>query len=157
MHKAKDIMTHAPFTVGPDEEVAQAARIMLDKRVNGLPVVDDEQRLVGIITQSDLVTQQKRLPLPSVFTLLDGFIPLGSSEKLEREMEKIAALTVAQAMTPDPVTVTPDTPLDELATLMVERKFHTLPVVDDARLVGVVGKEDILRTLLPSGAGGRRD
>ncbi len=150
MHKAKDIMTHAPLTVGPDEEVAQAARIMLDKRVNGLPVVNDEGRLVGIITQSDLVTQQKRMPLPSIFTLLDGFISLGSTDKLEREMQKIAALTVAQAMTPDPVTVGPDTPLEELATLMVEHKFHTLPVVEGTRLTGVVGKEDILRTLLPS-------
>lgn len=149
MRKAKDIMTRAPLTVGPDAEVAQAARIMLDHRINGLPVVDDDGRLVGIITQSDLVSQQKRMPLPSVFTLLDGFIPLASTERLEREMEKIAALTVAQAMTENPVTVAPDTSLEELATLMVDRKYHTLPVVEGDRLVGVVGKEDILRTLLP--------
>ena len=72
------------------------------------------------------------------------------AERLEQEVAKIAAVTVAQAMTPDPVTIGPATGLEEIAALMVEKNFHTLPVVDDGRLVGVVGKEDVLRTLLPA-------
>ena len=149
MHKAKDIMTHAPFTVGPDEEVAQAARIMLDKRVNGLPVVDKDGKLIGVLCQSDLIMQQKTINLPSVFTLLDGFIPLSSTRGLEKEMQKIAALTVGRAMTPNPKAVDPETDLEEIATLMIRKKFHTLPVVDKGRLVGIIGKEDVLRTILP--------
>ncbi|WP_461209524.1 CBS domain-containing protein [Desulfocurvus sp. DL9XJH121] len=151
MLKAKDIMTADPLTLNVDDEVTAAAQIMLERRINGLPVLDAAGRLAGILCQSDLVAQQKRLKLPSVFTLLDGVIPLSSTKDLEREMEKITAITVAQAMTPNPVAVSPDTPVDEIASLMVDRKFHTLPVVQDARLVGVVGKEDVLRTLVPGG------
>ena len=71
-------------------------------------------------------------------------------KRIEKEVEKIAALTVSQAMTPKPVTVTPQTGIEEVASLMVDKNFHTLPVVQDGKLVGVVGKEDVLKTLLPA-------
>jgi CBS-domain-containing membrane protein len=111
-------------------------------------VVDAYGRLVGILCQSDLVAQQKSIPLPSVFTLLESFIPLTSMKRIDKEVEKIAALTVNQAMTPDPVTVSPETEIEEVARLMVDNKFHTLPVMEGDKLVGVVGKEDVLKTLI---------
>jgi CBS domain-containing protein len=67
---------------------------------------------------------------------------------MDSEMRKVAATRVSDAMTDNPATVTPDTPLDEVATLMVDSKYYTLPVVKDGILVGVVGKEDVLRTLV---------
>ena len=130
-----------------DLEIGKAAKHLLEKRINGAPVVDASGRLVGILCQSDLIATQKRLSLPSLFTLLDGFIPLRSAKQIESEFKKIAALTVSQAMTSAPATVLPDTPLDEIATLMVEKGYHTLPVLDQDRLVGVIGKEDVLKTL----------
>jgi CBS domain-containing protein len=81
---------------------------------------------------------------------LDGIIPLSSSKKLENEMKKIAAGTVGQAMVADPVTVTPDTPVSDIAAMMVERHFHTIPVVESGKVLGIVGKEDVLRTLIKS-------
>lgn len=150
MVTAQDIMTQATITVSPEIKIAAAAKILLDHRINGLPVVDSQDRLVGIICQSDLISQQKKLPLPSVFTLLDSFIPVNSLKNMEKEMNKIVATTVAQAMTANPITVTPETSLEEIATLMVDKKLHTLPVVDQGRLVGVIGKEDVLRTIIPS-------
>jgi CBS domain-containing protein len=69
-------------------------------------------------------------------------------------MEKIVATNVAQAMIPDPITVDPDTSLEDIATLMVNNNIHTLPVLDGGRLVGIIGKEDILRTIMPSGSQG---
>jgi len=149
MLKAKDIMTTDPLVLSPDDDVTGAAQIMIEKRVNGLPVVDKDGKLIGILCQSDLITQQKTINLPSVFTLLDGFIPLSSTRGLEKEMQKIAALTVGRAMTPNPKAVEPETDVEEIATLMVKKKFHTLPVVDKGLLVGVIGKEDVLRTILP--------
>ena len=148
MLKAKDIMAREIIVISPEAKTLDAARILLEKRINGLPVVDANGRLVGIICQSDLVAQQKRLSLPSFFNLLDGLIPLASAKNWEQEIQRISANTVAQAMTADPVTVSPNTSLDEIASLMVDRKLHTLPVVENEKLVGVVGKEDILRTLL---------
>lgn len=143
----REVMTPDPVTVTPETPVGQAAALMLERRINGLPVVDDSGALVGIICQSDLIAEQKKLPLPSFFTLLDGYIPLTSLKHLEREVERIAAVNVGQAMSRQPVTVGPQTPLSQAAALMVDHNFHTLPVLDQGRLVGVVGKEDLLRSL----------
>jgi CBS-domain-containing membrane protein len=153
MVKAKDIMTRKVMTVTPETDIAEAANRLLKHHINGLPVVDAKGRLVGILCQSDLIAQQKRIRLPSLFTLLDGFIPLTSTRHLEEELRKISAAKVQQAMTEDPVTVTPETSVEDIATLMVEKGYHTLPVVDGGRLVGVVGKSDVLRTLSESVSG----
>ncbi len=151
MIKAKDIMARDVLTVTPETSIQEAVRILLERRINGLPVVDRNKRVVGILCQSDLIVQQKRVPLPSVFTLLDSLIPLTSMKSLDREVQKMAAFVVADAMTPNPVTVRPETSLEDIATLMVEKKYHTLPVVeDDGALVGVIGKEDVLKTLISS-------
>ncbi len=149
MRTAKDIMTSPAITIGPDADITEAAKILLDRDINGLPVVDDSGRVVGIICQSDLVRMQKSLPIPSLFTLLDGFVPLSTTALLETEVKRIAASKVADAMTRKVESISPDTGVDVIATLMVDKQFHTLPVVDQGRLVGVVGKRDILRTLLP--------
>ena len=148
MKKIREIMTRELITVTPETEIVQAAKLLLEKRINGVPVVDDEGKLVGILCQSDLVAQQKKLPLPSIFTFWDSFINLSSMKRLEKEVAKIAATTVAQAMTAAPVTISPEMTVEEAATLMVDRKFHTLPVVEGGKLVGIVGKEDVLRTLM---------
>ena len=148
MIKAKDIMTSDPVVVAKDEDIGKATAIMIEKGFNGIPVVDNNGRLVGIICQSDIIAQQKKLPLPSYFTFLDGLISLRSMKTIEKEAQKIAATTVGQAMTPDPISVSPDTGIETLAALMVDNNFHTLPVVENGQLVGVVGKEDVLRTLI---------
>ncbi len=148
MLNVKDIMTQNPVTVSPDTEITQAAKLLLENRINGLPVVDDSGQLMGIICQSDLIAQQKKIPLPSFFTFLDGFIFTKSMKQIEKEAQKIAATTVYQAMTKNPVTVKPDTGIETVAELMVDKNFHTLPVIDQGRLVGIVGKEDVLRTVM---------
>lgn len=148
MLRVKDIMTRKLITVSPETEITQAARLLLENRINGVPVVDETGRLVGILCQSDLISQQKKLPIQSLFTFLDGYIPLDSPKQIEKQARKIAATTVAHAMTPDPVVVDPETSIQAVAALMVDKNFHTLPVVHEAKLVGVVGKEDVLKTLL---------
>ena len=148
MVRVKDIMTKNVITVSPDMEIAHAAKLLLEKGINGVPVVDAIGKLVGIVCQSDLIAQQKALPIPSVFTLLDGFFPLTSMKHLEKAVNKMAATTVADAMTSNPVTVRPETGIEKLAGLMVDKNFHTLPVVDEGQLVGVVGKVDLLRILM---------
>ena len=145
----KDIMTRNIITVSPNTEIIDAAKLLLEERINGLPVVDEAGKLVGILCQSDLIAQQKKIPIPTIFTFLDGLIPLTSMKHIEKEVQKIAACTVAHAMTPNPVTVRSDTNIENVATLMVDKNFHTLPVVDDGKLVGIVGKEDVLKTLMP--------
>jgi CBS-domain-containing membrane protein len=153
MLTVKDIMSTNIVSVKPDTEITEATRLLIKNKFNGLPVVDHNDKVVGIICQSDLIAQQKSLPIPTLFSFLDGFIPLTSTKKLESEIQKIAAITVADAMTLRPVTVKPNTRIETVAALMVDNNFHTLPVLDDdGKLVGIVGKEDILKTLVSNQA-----
>jgi CBS domain-containing protein len=154
MVTAKDIMTTDVITATPDMEIIQAAKILLEKGINGIPVIDAKGRLVGILCQSDLVAQQKKLPVPTLFTFLDGVFQLTSGPQIEKQVKKIAALCVADAMSPNPVTVTPDTGIETIAALMVDSGFHTIPVVTGSTVVGIIGKEDVLRTLLPGAGAG---
>jgi CBS domain-containing protein len=155
MLTAKDIMTaEGIITFTPDMDIVEAARVLIDKKINGAPVVEpgsgEKGVLVGVLSQTDLVAQQKSLSLPSVFTILDGLIPLSSPEKMEAEVQKIAAMTVGQAMSGKVVSAGLDTPVSEVASIMVDKGLHTIPVVDDdKRLLGVIGREDVLMTLLP--------
>lgn len=148
MTVARDIMTRNPLSVTVSTKITDAATLMLEHHFNGLPVVDENGVLKGVLSQSDLVMQQKKLPLPSFFVLLDTIIPLESPKKYEEQLKRMAAVRVEQAMNTKPCTVQPETELEELATLMVDEKNYTLPVVENGKLVGVVGKEDVLRTLL---------
>ena len=148
MLKAKDVMTTSVVSIAADTEIGQAAKLLLEKGFNGVPVVDAAGALAGILCQADLVAQQKKLSLPSVFSLLDGFIPMGSMKDLDREMEKMSALTAGHAMSRPAVTVAPDTDLDEVATLMTNKGYHTIPVVEAGRIVGIIGMSDILGTLV---------
>lgn len=148
MLTAKDVMTTAVVTITEDTEISAAAKLLFDKGYNGVPVLDASGALTGILCQADLVAQQKKLSLPSVFSLLDGFIPLGSMKDLDREVEKMSALTAAHAMTRHPSFVSPATGIDEVATLMTDKGFHTVPVVEGGKVVGIIGMRDILGTLL---------
>ncbi|THB76292.1 MAG: CBS domain-containing protein [Desulfobacteraceae bacterium] len=148
MLKAKDIMEKDVISVTPDTDITRAGEMLLKNHINGMPVVDNENRLIGILCQSDLIFQQKEVPLPPIFVLLDGIFPLASSKRYQEALEKSAAITVEKAMVKDPVAVDPDMPIPEIAKLMVERHFHTIPVVEADKVVGVIGKEDILKVLI---------
>jgi CBS domain-containing protein len=150
MIKAKDIMTRDVVSVTPDTDVSEVAKLLLEKHFNGVLVIDAKGDLVGIICQSDLIAEQKKLPLPSVFTILDSFIPISSPGKTAREVHKIAAIKAFEAMTPHPLTIGLETGIGEVAEIMVNRGFHTLPVVEEGKLVGIIGKSDVLRTLVSS-------
>jgi len=151
MLKAKDIMTENAITLKPETDIVNAVKTLLENKINGVPVVDESGSVIGVLTQGDLVAQQKELKLPSFFTLLDGVFPLSSYEELDKQLQKISAIIVREAMTSNPATVSPETSIAELATIMADEKLYTLPVVENEKLVGVVGKEDILRTLVQHG------
>jgi len=148
MIRARDIMTKEVITVSPETDIAQATSLLLENHINGAPVVNADGELVGMLCQSDLIVQQKKIPLPSIFTFLDGVFSFSSTKALEKEMQKIAATTVADAMSTDPVSVTPDATVEDVASLMAEKHFHTIPVVENGKVVGVLGKEDVLKTLV---------
>ncbi len=148
MKRARDIMTRTVHTVPPDMPLDALAKAFTEKRVSGFPVVDQEGKIIGVVTESDLIHQNQRLHIPTTIALFDAVIVLGSSRRLEEEIRRVAATTVGEIMTPDPVTVDEDMPVEEIAALMAERRIHTLPVLDaEGNLVGVIGKVDVIRGL----------
>lgn len=144
MLKAKDIMTEDVITVNPSMTIEEFARILMKNQISGAPVVDEDGSLIGIVTENDLITQNKRLHIPTILRLFDAFIPLGTS-RLEREIKKITATTVGEICTKKVITVDPETPLEEIATIMTEKKIHLIPVIKEGNIVGIIGKKDIIK------------
>ncbi|MBA4370231.1 MAG: hypothetical protein C0418_01460 [Coriobacteriaceae bacterium] len=144
---ARDIMTPDPVTVSPDLSVKEAAKLMVEKRVGALPVMDGG-RLTGLVTEGDLIMQDVRVEFPTYLHLLDGFIfyPPSMSE-FETELKKAVGATVRDVMTADPVTVPVDATMEDVATLLVQREVSRLPVMDGEALVGIVSKSDIVRAI----------
>ena len=142
---AKDIMTRDVITVKKDTGVSELADILTRNRISGAPVVDDSGRLLGVVTESDLVEQSKSLHLPTVFTILDSVIFLESAKHFEKELKKMTGAKVEDIYTEQPLVVGPDTAIREIATIMAEKKVYTIPVIDGDKLVGIIGKADVVR------------
>jgi len=147
MKNAADIMTREVITVSLETTVQQLAQLLSAHGISGAPVVDPDGKVLGIVTESDLIDQNKKVHIPTVITILDSFFFLENPDKMEQEMRKIAGATVADIYTRPAVTVATTTPVDEIATIMAEKNVHTLPVVDNGQLQGIIGKKDIIRTI----------
>ena len=148
MKTALDIMTLNVIAVKTDTSVQELAKILSENNISGVPVVDDDGNLLGIVTENDLIYQTKKLHIPTVVTILDSVFYLENPDRMEKEMKKMAGTTVLDIYSSNPVTVNEETTLDDIATIMAEKNVHTLPVVRNSRLVGVIGKKDIIRTLI---------
>jgi CBS-domain-containing membrane protein len=147
MKTAHDIMTQEVVTVSQDLAVEKLAEILWENRISGAPVIDDNENVVAVVTESDLIDQAKKVHIPTMISILDSVIMLEKADKIEKEIRKMTGTTVKDICTRKLVTVSPDSTLDEVATIMAEQKVHTLPVLSEGKLVGVVGKADVIRTL----------
>ena len=147
MKKACEIMTREVITVTLETSIQELAQILSANNISGVPVVDKDGNLIGIVTESDLIDQNKKVHIPTVVSILDSFFFLENPDKMEQEMRKMAGVTVADIYSASPITVTEETPVDEIATIMAEKNVHTLPVVAGGQLKGVIGKKDIIKTI----------
>jgi len=145
---AKDIMTTDVVTFKKDVGVKEAAKIFAERHIGGAPVVDEDDRLIGLISESDLISQDVKLKFPTFVHLLDSYIFLQSQRHFEEKLRRAAAAKVGELMSEDVYAVTPETSVEEIATRMVEKQIGRIPVIDtDRRIVGIITKGDIVRTL----------
>jgi CBS domain-containing protein len=147
MIKAKDIMTKDVRTVGTSTTVEDLARILVERKISGTPVVNEKDELIGIVTENDLIRKNKKFHIPTIIRLFDAFIMLGSKSRIEQEIKEMAAVTVEDIYRKEVVTVGEDTPVDEIATIMSERNIHLVPVVKGRKIKGIIGKIDIIKGL----------
>ncbi|MHB1018143.1 MAG: CBS domain-containing protein [Coriobacteriia bacterium] len=147
----RDIMTKDPITVARDLSVTDAARMMVENKIGALPVLDGDT-LVGLVTEGDLIMRDVKVEFPTYLHLLDGFIMYPpATARFESELKKAVGATVEDVMTSDPITIQADSLVGDAATLMVERDVSRIPVLDGERLVGIVSKSDIVRSLIAEG------
>ncbi|PLX45528.1 MAG: hypothetical protein C0609_02950 [Deltaproteobacteria bacterium] len=147
MKKVREFMTGKVITVTPSTPVGELAKLFLDTGVSGFPVVDEDNGLVGVVSERDLIHRDQKLHIPTFFTIFDSVFSFGANKKLEEEMKVVAASTVRDIMR-EAVTVSPDATHSDVATLMGDTGAYTLPVLDDeGEIVGIVGKRDIIKAM----------
>lgn len=147
--QVSEIMEKNFLTVSKDLSVAEMAKIFLERQKDCALVIDNEGNLIGIVTETDLIFQEKNIHIPTFFTFMDSFILLENLSKLDEEIRKISASLVGEIMTSENlVTLTKETSVNEAATIMVEKGVHHLPVLENNKPVGLVTKESLLKALL---------
>ncbi len=149
MLTAADIMTRDVITVRKETTIRELAEIFTRHRISSAPVVDAAGALIGIVTETDLIEQDRSLHIPTVISLFDWVIYLESEKKFEKELKKMTGQTVGDIYSEKVDTVAPTTPISEVADLMSSRKIHALPVVEGRNVVGVVARIDLIRTMVP--------
>jgi CBS domain-containing protein len=140
-----DIMTRDVITVRPETVIQEAARLMVEHRVSGLPVIDDGGRVVGIISDGDLILRQRRRrerPWWRAF--------FESGNRLVREYQKAMGLTVGEVMTRPAIVISPVFGIETAAAILDSRRIRRLPVVRDGQLVGIVSRGDLIKALAAS-------
>lgn len=145
--KAEDIMSTDVVTVETGSSIEEVVELLSQHPFSGLPVLDKEGRLVGIVSEYDLLIQKSPLNYPRFINILGGIIHLEDLSAFNRKLKKALAMQVDEVMTSDLVTVEKKTPLDEIARLMVKEKVNRLPVVEGEKLVGIITRADIVKAM----------
>jgi len=144
---AKDIMTKNVVVVKPDTSIEELASLLVKNEISGVPVIDNSGALFGMVTENDLISRNKRLHIPTVVSFLDAAIYLESSKKFEEEVKRITATKVGDICNKRVISISEDTTIVDIATIMTEKNVHLLPVVSSGKVVGIVGKRDMVKAV----------
>ncbi|PLX51232.1 MAG: hypothetical protein C0613_01135 [Desulfobulbaceae bacterium] len=150
MLTAKDIMTCDVKVAHPEMSVKDLAVLLYENRIGGVPVVDDNDTVVGVVTENDLIDQNKKLHIPTMASFLDSVIFLDSAASFEKEIKRMTGSRVADLCSERLFSVEEDASLEDIASLIADHGVHTLPVLKEGKLVGVIGKADVIRVMAQS-------
>jgi CBS domain-containing protein len=144
-----DLMTREPILARPEMSVKEVIKILADRRISGLPVVDENDLLIGIISETDLMWQETGATPPAYIMILDSVIYLENPSRYEQELHKSLGQTVGEVMSRDPVSIAPEKSIQEAAKLLHDRNIHRLPVLNTAgKVVGILTRGDIVRAMV---------
>jgi CBS domain-containing protein len=146
---AKDIMTKKVITVNQDTSIEELSELLLGNNISGVPVVDNDGKVVGIVTEGDIIIKDTNLHFPRYFKLLDSIIYLESLTEFKNSLKKHFATKVSEIMTTEIVSCTADTNIDDIASMMVENKINRVPVLtEDKKLEGIITRADIVKSMI---------
>jgi CBS domain-containing protein len=147
---AQDIMQKDVVTIGPDATVRELAELMAEHKISGVPVVDAERKLLGVVSEGDIL-QDSDLHFPHYVQIFESVIYLESVRKFEERFKKTFGAKVADVMSTEVVTVEPSATAREVATLMADRDVNRVPVVAGGRVVGIITRGDLVRAMALAG------
>ena len=144
--KVRDIMTQEVLTVRAETSVNDVAKLLGQRDISGVPVVNDQQHVIGIITELDLIVRNTRLEMPHFIEVLDwGRIPLERPSHLRERLKHILGTEARDVMTAKVTTIGPDAEVEDLAELMVKQRVNPVPVIDaQGGLIGIVSRADLV-------------
>ncbi|HNX29814.1 MAG TPA: CBS domain-containing protein [Syntrophomonadaceae bacterium] len=145
---AKDIMTTDVITVSADERVEAVTKLLIDNKISGIPVVDKDNHITGIVTEKDLLIKAGELKVPFYITLFDSIIYLENPMRFSSNLKKYTAAKVKDIMTVKVEVVDENTPVHEIAEIMQNKKINRLPVVRNNKLIGIVTRNDVLKAIV---------
>lgn len=145
---AKDIMTRDVIVVSPEDNVNLVMQMLVDNRISGVPVVDSENHLLGVVTEKDLMVKAKELKVPFYLTVFDSIIYLENPNKFKEEMKKYTAHRVKDVMTTPVISAEEDTTVSDIVELLTEHNINRVPIVRRGKVVGIVTRNDILKALV---------
>ena len=142
--EAKDIMTTQVVTVRPDTSIVEIINLLVEHRISGVPVLDDKENVVGLVTEHDLI-YKKRLPVSPFLMYHYGEYNLDKIP--EEQKENLCRAEAADVMTKDVISISEETPVEDVVTLMVEKRVKRVPVLKGNKLVGIVSRRDVLKEI----------
>lgn len=145
---AKDIMTVDVITVSPEDKVDVVAKLLVENKISGIPVVDKDGHIMGIITEKDLLIKAGEFKVPFYLTLFDSIIFLENPLRFNNDLKKYAASKVKDAMTVKVTVVEENTPVNEIAELMQKKAINRVPVIRNGKLIGIITRNDVLKALV---------
>ncbi len=146
--KAKEIMRKKVITISKDASIEELSDLLVDKKISGVPVLDENGKMAGIVTEGDLIFRDSDLHFPRYFKLLGSIIYLESLNKFQKNLKKYLGTKVEDVMTTKVKAVKEDTPLNEIANLMIKYNVNRVPVLDEKDdLVGIITRADIVKTM----------
>ncbi|MTI68170.1 MAG: CBS domain-containing protein [Firmicutes bacterium] len=146
--KAKDIMTSNVITVKADDTIENVTNLLLEHNISGVPVVDDEKKVIGIVSETDLIYKDKNINIPAYFPFLGGYILLESMKKFEKQLKKMAGYKVEDIMSEKVITINENKEIREVVNTMLNNNINRIPVVnDDEKVVGIIARSDVLRNI----------
>lgn len=143
----RSVMTTDVVSFQPSDDIGEAMQTLIERDVDGAPVVDTDGKVVGVISTGDLIVKESRLHFPTVMAVLGVPLQLQSRD-FEDDLTKALGSKVSDVMSSPAITVDVSGTVEDAATLMHDKRLSRLPVVDNGRLVGIVSRVDVLRGII---------
>ena len=146
--KVRDVMQTEVITIPADADIKEIAKALWENKISGAPVLDEKGKLIGIVSEGDLLHKETNPRVPNAFGILGAIIYYNGVKQYDSDFKKLIATNARQIMTQEVVTISPEATLGEASTIMVNQGIKRLPVVEGDKMIGIVTRIDIIKTLI---------